>query len=229
MNWQNPQLLSRSQAPANPGGQVPKAGLSIQSGRLRPHRTPVPKAKTVAAETPSGTGPVLRLTLSGPSAPAAVRTPRGSVAQRTRCQSPPPPFSRSSEPGGAVCRPDKEIRGSRGSGRRGQARPRLPLFPARLPTPAKAPPPGPDTIPAPEPPFRTGSVSSGWEAAARRGRGGGGCCHHVCPPLPEAGCSVDNARRRRGRRGRLGRPRRPRRPPRNKRGQEPRKPGALMQ
>lgn len=35
MNWQNSHL-SRSQAPADPGGKVPKAGLSIQSGRLRP-------------------------------------------------------------------------------------------------------------------------------------------------------------------------------------------------
>lgn len=101
MNWQNSQLLSRSQAPADPGGQVPKAGLSIQSGRLRPHRTPIPKAGRVAAATPpgtgTGTGPVLRLTLSGPSAPAAARAPRG--------QAPPPPFSRSSEPGGAFSPP----------------------------------------------------------------------------------------------------------------------------
>lgn len=146
---------------------------------------------------PCGTGRALGLTLSRPAASATARAPPVPGAPQHSAPGaglPRRPFTASASLVGPQGRPDKEIHGSRGSGRRGPAVPAwLPpalarSFTAGLPPPAKSPPPGPDPFLAPRPPLRTGPARSGGEAAARPGRGGGGGRHHVCPPLPEAGC-----------------------------------------
>lgn len=200
MTWQNSQLLFRSRAPADLGAEVSGAEVpSIQKCRLLPLRTPVPAAEAAAVAAPRGTGWALPLTLSRPAAPAAARapsSPAGPAAQCAHGRPSWPPLPCSGEPSGAV-RPPRQ------RGRR-HPRPR----PGRVclsPSPTHRPPPGDHRAPAapvrphrhPEPRLRPAAAGSSQEAAACRGRGGGGGRHHVCPPLPEAGCPADKARRRR--------------------------------
>lgn len=218
MTWQNSQLLSRSRAPAGPRAKSPGAQVpSIRNRRLRPLGT------RVAAAGLRGTGRALPLTPSGPAAPTAA--PLGSRGTARPGPGSPllPVPDDSAGPSG---RPDKGAGGAGGGGRRDRAAPAS--VPPSLPPGARRAHRGRGATPPAPRGLRSGPAlpRERREAAARRGRGGGGGRHHVCPPLPEAGCSADKARRRRGRSGRPGRPRRP---PRNTRGQEPRKPGALMQ
>lgn len=232
MTWQNSQLFPEAGHPQIPPAksQVHKYRASRAAGFV-PSGTWVPEVVAVAAIGPARAGPALRLTLSGPAAPAAARERpgrAGPTTQRALGRPPPPPLPGSGESSGAA-RPSRQ-RGRQFPGWRA-ARPGRAAPACLPPAPTHLPPPGARRAPAaparPHPrPGAAAPARAGWEASARRGRGGGGGRHHVCPPLPEAGCPADKARRRRGRSGRPGRPRRP---PRNKRGQEPRKPGALMQ
>lgn len=211
-----------------PSGEVSGAEVpNTQNCRLRPLRTRVPAAEAVAVAALRGTSWAVPLTLSRPAAPTAIRppsSPAGPTGQRDRARR-PFPLGRDRRGRQAAQTMGPAAPGAAGA----EAGPRLPpslSSPQSASQHPESPLPRQDPSAAPGPPLRSRSAGSAGEAAARQCRGGGGGRHHVCPPLPDAGCPADKARRRRRRSGRPGRPRRP---PRNKRVREPRKPGALMQ
>lgn len=191
MTWQDSQLRPGGRAPADAGGQMPRKVPSIQSSWLPPSGTRVPEAEAIAAADPHGTSWALPLTLSGPArpaAPAAARAPPGPAArtaQRAGGRPPPPTLPRS---GWAIGRPRQRERRLPGRQRQGRNAPACLARPPPATRRPQFPQPLPDPIPLRAPPLGTGPAESRGEAVVRRGRRGGGGRHHVCPPLPEAGC-----------------------------------------
>lgn len=138
MTWQNSQLLSRSHAPADPGGQGPKAGVpaSRVAGRLLPHRTPVPEAEASAVAAPRGAGPALSepcLDRLLPPLPERLPAPGTQSAARPRLAAPAALFPLQWARQG--CRAAQTKRSAAPGVAGAEAWPRLPLPPTRR-TPA---------------------------------------------------------------------------------------------
>lgn len=227
MTWQNSQLRPGGRAPADAGGQIPRAEVpSIQSSWLPPLRNSSPRGRG------SRRGGPARDQLGAPVNP--VRAGRAGCSRRGPSASRPRGPNRTARRRPAVPTdpsplrlggPNKESGGSRGGS--AKAVKRQPASPAhRLPLGGRS--------------SRSPGLTLSRSGAAARDRPGGepqggrgapgptrGRRPPPCLPAPpRSGVPADKARRRRGRSGDPGPPRRP---PRNKRGQEPRKPGALMQ
>jgi len=151
MTWQNSQLRPGGRAPADAGGQMPRAEVpSIQSSWLPPLATRVPEAEAIAAADPHGTSWALPLTLSEPAkpaAPAAARAPPGPAArtaQRAGGRPPPPTLPRS---GWAVRRPRQRQRRLPGRQRQGRNAPACLARPPPATRRPQFPQPWPDPIP----------------------------------------------------------------------------------